>query len=409
MKDRIWIITVIAVLLAAFTLRFYDCTYPPTPWMDEAGHCSAAVSYWKTGLFGPDNWEHPPLRHYIQYLFLKLFGDNPYGWRLRNILFGSLAAALTCLFGRQATGSRRVGILAGLMLATDPLHIVLSRYTWEEIYGGAFFVAAMVCYMKFIQNPRWLPASALLLGCALATKWYYVPAWCLLYFVSLYVFRKESVPRCFLYVSSIWLLLPLSVYTMSYWNWFGRGYTLREFVDFIVNAYYSLQSYRSEGYNPNILFLSHTRPVEWFVSTVSVGQGTYVNADTVECILYMNNLPIWIMTIPSLVAVSFAAVKRRSLQLALPAYVFCAGYLLYVVVKRPAFIYSAVPLLPFAFTMVSYCLVRGAMRFGPWAYPVVLVTVVGWNLFLYPLVTAKKVPLSRYEFILKHSDVKIVN
>ena len=34
--------------------------------------------------------------------------------------------------------------MAGLFLATDPLHIVLSRFTFEEVYGGVFFLADLV-------------------------------------------------------------------------------------------------------------------------------------------------------------------------------------------------------------------------------------------------------------------------
>ena len=132
--------TLLGVLfLLAFTLRYYDLSYPPFLWMDETGHVPSASNYWNNGQFEPDNWQHPPLRHIILYGFLQLFGDNPYGWRMLNVLSGSVAALLTYIFAREISGRRKTALLAGLLIATDPLHVVLSRYTYDEVYSGAFF------------------------------------------------------------------------------------------------------------------------------------------------------------------------------------------------------------------------------------------------------------------------------
>jgi len=399
------LVAVVAVL--AFALRFYDCAYPPAPWLDEGGHVAASYSYWNDGQFGPDNWEHPPLRHILLQGFLQLFGDTPYGWRMRNIIFGSLAAGLATLCALQATGSRKAALMAGLLLATDPLHVVLSRYTWEEIYGGAFFLAAIVCYLKRTRTVYWQGASALFMGCALATKWYYVPAWFLLCALSLARNGTFKCRRDVLHVVCVWLLIPVSVYVLSYYPWFGRGYTLGEFVQFVVNAYYSLQGYQLQQYNPNLLFLTHASAREWFVAPIIVGQGTFVSADRGEFIIYMNSLPIWGLTLPAIAVMAVHAARKKSLALALPALVFCATYALYFIVKRPAFIYSAAPLLPFAFIAIAYVIARLSDKFGLKCYVAALALLVGWNLYLYPLVTAKKVPVAAYRSILERPEVKV--
>jgi dolichyl-phosphate-mannose--protein O-mannosyl transferase len=138
-----------------------------------------------------------------------------------------------------------------------------------------------------------------------------------------------------------------------------------------------------------------------------VGQGTYQSAEQGEFILYTNNLPVWILTIPSLIAMSIVAVRKRAKILGLPALFFCATYVLFLFVKRPAFIYSAAPLLPFAFTAIAYAIVRLTERYGVRMYYAVLIVMVAWNLYLYPLVTAKKVPVALYSYILNKADVKI--
>lgn len=402
------IVLVCALFLIAFGLRFYDITYPEFRWFDENAHVPAASNYWNNGQFEPDNWEHPPLRHLILYGFLHVFGDNPYGWRLRNVLFGAVAVILTFLFAREITGSRKTALLAGLLLATDPLHVVLSRYTFDEVYGGAFFLAAIVLYLKHNRRSSWLMLSALFMGCALATKWYYVPCWLMIYFLVLRENDNYRDQRTVLFISSTYLFIPISVYLLSYYPWFGRGYSFGEFIEFIVNAYHSLQGYQPYFYSSGLVFLSHISAGEWFIRPVMVGQGTYIGADQGEFILYANNLPVWILTIPSLIGMSMLAVRKRSMTMALPVLFFCTTYMLFLFVRRPAFIYSATPLLPFAFTAIAYAIVRLTERYGVRLYYAVLVVMVAWNLYLYPLVTAKKVPVALYSYILNHADIKIL-
>lgn len=401
------IILVSLLFLFAFALRFYDLSYPDFRWGDELAHVPAATNYLHNGQFEPDNWEHPPLRHIIMYGFLQLFGDNPYGWRMRNILFGAIAAVLTYLFARNVSGKKKAGLLAGLLIATDPLHIVMSRYTFEEIYGGAFFLAAIVLYQRHEERSFRLVASALFMGCALATKWYYLPCWLLIY---LLILRKNGNYRSVgtaAFVTATYLFIPVSVFVGSYYFWFGRGYSFGEFLQFIQDAYYSLQTYRPENYNPAMVFLSHSSALEWFIRSITVGQGTFIGADRGEFILYMNSLPIWILTLPSLFCLALLALRRRSLELALPVLLFFGTYALFIGVKRPTFIYSAAPLLPFAFTAIACSVWELTQRCNARLYHLTLAAMLAWNLYLYPLATAKKVPVAPYLYLLDNSGAKL--
>jgi len=422
----------LALFLIAFSLRFYDISYPDFKWMDEQGHVPAAMHYWNDGQFEPDRWEHPPLHHIILYGFLQLFGDNPYGWRMRNVLFGALAAVLTCLFAWEISGSRKTALMAGLLLAADPLHIVLSRFTFGEVYGVAIFLAAVVLYLIYFNtvksqaptstcdNASGRPQqhvgnkshvlfilSALLMGCALASKWNFVPGWILLLCLALLQNGNYKSFRAALFVSSVYFLIPLSVYILSFYQWFGRGYTFGEFVEFVTNIYYSFQLYTAQFYDQGLLFLSHTSAAEWFVSPIVLGQGTYLSADLGEFVLFVNNLPIWILTIPSMIVLAVVAVKKRSMTLALPILLFCASYALFLSIRRPAFLYSAAPLLPFAFTAIAFLITKLSDRYGPRLYYAALAVTLSWSLFLYPLVTAKKVPIAPYRYILENAEVKI--
>jgi dolichyl-phosphate-mannose-protein mannosyltransferase len=394
------------VFLVAFGLRFYNCTYPAEKFMDETGHVPAAVHYWNTGQFEPDHWEHPPLRPIILYGFLQVFGDNPYGWRIRNVLFGSFAAALTFLFALKTTENRKAALMAGL-LATDPLHIVVSRSTFCEVYSAAFFLAAVVIYLWHNQRSSWLMLSAFLIGCAMATKWYYLPCWFLLYLLTLCERNNYRNTKTILFITCTYLFIPLTVYVMSFYMWFGRGYSFSEFIEFVVNVYNSLQQYTADNYTAGLFFLSHLSAAEWFTKPIIVGQGSYLTDGKGEFIIFMNNLPIWILTIPSLIGISILSLKKRCLKTALPALLFCSSYMLFVFVKRPAFLYSVVPMLPYAFTLIAYGITLITERYSIRIYAVALAAMLGWNLYLYPLVTSKKVPVAPYRYILNNKDIKI--
>jgi dolichyl-phosphate-mannose-protein mannosyltransferase len=79
------------------------------------------------------------------------------------------------------------------------------------------------------------------------------------------------------------------------------------------------------------------------------------------------------------------------------------------VVKRPAFVYSASPLLPFAFTAVAAALwllsARLGPRWGPRAFWLVAALALAWNLALYPLASAKRVPLGPYAPVLERAEL----
>jgi len=395
------------VFLLAFGLRFYDVASPAIPYMDESGHVPAATNYWDKGQFELDRWEHPPLRHMLLYGFLQVFGDNPYGWRMRNVLFGAATAVLVYLLAFAIIPGRKTALLAALLIATDPLHVVLSRHTFCEVYGTAFFVLAILLYVRHNGRSLYLVMSAVFMGLAVGTKWNYVPGWLLIYAITLYGNGNYKNIRSAIFVTSTYILIPLGIYILSFYQWFGRGYSFNEFIDFIINIYYSFQTYVPENYEQGLVFLHNTKAVDWFIRPIIVGHGEYLADGMGQFRLYINNLPVWIFSLPALIGMTIVAARKRSLALALPALIFCASYLLFLSVKRPAFLYSVIPLLPFAFTAIAYGIGRLADRFGVMIFYVALVGMLSWNLYLYPLVTARQVPIAPYSYVIHNDGVQI--
>jgi len=82
---------------------------------------------------------HPPVGKWVIGLGEWAFGVTPFGWRFAVAVVGTLTVLVLARAVRRLTRSDVVGTLAGLLLALDGLHIVMSR---TALLDGtlAFFV-----------------------------------------------------------------------------------------------------------------------------------------------------------------------------------------------------------------------------------------------------------------------------
>lgn len=149
---------------------------------------------------------HPPLGKWIIASGEQLFGFNPFGWRVAVAILGTLSVLLVARIVRRMTRSTLIGTIAGLLLALDGLHIVMSRTALLDLplsfflltafgtlvldreYGRRRAAARLDGFTERGTGPRlgfrpWRIATGVLLGCALGTKWnalYFIAAFGLL-------------------------------------------------------------------------------------------------------------------------------------------------------------------------------------------------------------------------------------
>lgn len=70
---------------------------------------------------------HPPFGKWTIALGEYLFGMNAFGWRIAVAVLGVLSILMVARITRRLTRSDLIGTLAGLLLALDGMHLVLSR------------------------------------------------------------------------------------------------------------------------------------------------------------------------------------------------------------------------------------------------------------------------------------------
>ncbi len=135
MKARNLLWWMVIVLLVAAALRLVACgEAPPGLYHDEAYHGLDGLDILNGhfSLYFPANNGREPLFIYLIASTVGLLGRSPFALRLPSFFIGLLTIAATAAMGR-ALFSRRVGLLAGAVLAVTLWHVHLSRVGFRAV------------------------------------------------------------------------------------------------------------------------------------------------------------------------------------------------------------------------------------------------------------------------------------
>ncbi|MFF0367042.1 dolichyl-phosphate-mannose--protein mannosyltransferase [Micromonospora sp. NPDC005087] len=231
-----WLATAVVVAIAAI-LRFVGLSSPKGKIFDETYYAKDAYGLISRGVEwnykdnAPSYVVHPPLGKWLIGLGEWAFGYQDveskvsvpghlmttapeFGWRFSAAVVGTLSVLLLVRIGRRMFRSTVLGCAAGLLLALDGFHLVLSRAALLDIFLLFFVLAAFGAlvldrdarrrrWARALDDgldpslpgragrpptgwrtwPWWRLAAGVLLGCACAVKWsalYFVPALALL-------------------------------------------------------------------------------------------------------------------------------------------------------------------------------------------------------------------------------------
>lgn len=196
---------------------------------------------------------HPQIGKWLIGLGMHFFGqNNPVGWRISAAIAGIIGVLLVCRLAWRLFSSIPVTLMAGLFLATDGIHVVMSRVGLLDIFLSTFVLGAFLAVVKDQQQymPRleaaladkerqphilwrpWLLSAGILLGLACGVKWSGLYAVAVL---GLFVVMREALLRrrygdndwpwqtifpdgivAFLYL----VVVSGTVYVLSWTSWF---------------------------------------------------------------------------------------------------------------------------------------------------------------------------------------------
>lgn len=149
----------ILIFLLALFLRVYKLAEFPVGFhVDEVKVGWNALSILKTGL--DDHGNKFPLYYnsfgdyrptgifYFTIPSLAIFGRNEFAVRFPSALFGALTIFPIYFFTQEITRSKKIALLASLILALDPWHIEVSRATSEAVIAIFLTLSAMYFGVK---------------------------------------------------------------------------------------------------------------------------------------------------------------------------------------------------------------------------------------------------------------------
>ena len=139
--EYFWLFLIVIAVLAA---HFSIIAYPATPIGDENYYIEDA-----NGIANNHETlrvEHPPLAKLLILAGIKMFGDNPWGWRTLPILCGVVTVVLFYLLCRKLKMSRNAASIAAFLLAFENLSFIMSSVAMLDVYMVTFMMAAFLLY-----------------------------------------------------------------------------------------------------------------------------------------------------------------------------------------------------------------------------------------------------------------------
>ena len=134
------------LVLITLILHFSIIMQPDTLVLDEQYYVGDARSI----LEGQDKvrFEHPPLGEFFIVSGIRLFGDNPLGWRFFPIIFGTICIVLFYFVCRKLNMPNEASLFATFLLSLENLSFVQASVAMLDVYSLAFMLCAFLLYLN---------------------------------------------------------------------------------------------------------------------------------------------------------------------------------------------------------------------------------------------------------------------
>ncbi|MDQ8735771.1 phospholipid carrier-dependent glycosyltransferase [Paenibacillus sp. LHD-38] len=376
-------------------LAVYDATFMNGSYFDEIYHARTAYEHLEH-IVAYEN-THPPLGKLIIALGIKLFGLNPFGWRIAGTLFGIAMLPLIYVFARRLFKTSVYAGLATALFAADFMHFTQTRIATIDVYG-VFFIMLMFYFMHKYYSLSFyrvklgvtlmpLFLAGLFFGIGVASKWivlYGGAGLAIMLGISLFERYKEYAaakrvlrggmasnatfsseklqhivhvfPRYTLITLAVCLVfyiaIPLVIYALSYipvLTVMDDGYTLKSLVDYQKHMF----SYHSQLVSTHPFSSSWwewpfmKRPV-WYYSGDNMAEGFK------STIVALGNPLIWWTGIFAMAATIWISIKRKDKAIYTIWIAFLAQYVPWMLVTRLTFLYHYFAMVPFIILSLVY-------------------------------------------------------
>jgi tetratricopeptide (TPR) repeat protein len=164
-----WQEVALLVLIAAATVAAYWPAMHGEPLWDDASHMTRPELRSVTGLYRiwfdlGATQQYYPLLHSTFWLESKLWGEEPFGYHLLNVIFHvGVALLVFCVLRKlEVPGA----MLAAAIFALHPVHVESVAWISEQknTLSAIFYLSALLVYLRYDETRRWQDYA---LACAL--------------------------------------------------------------------------------------------------------------------------------------------------------------------------------------------------------------------------------------------------
>ena len=410
------------LLIIGLGIKFYRLSNPSTYYFDEIYFAFTAEEMakgsraaWNFGYTAPEGfayeWVHPPLGKEITALGILIFGDNTFGWRFFQALFGVFGTLIVYLLGKVLFQSKRAGLFAAFLFTFESFIFVLSRITMVDIFLMVFILLASLFFVLYATKGKlyYIILTGVFCGFSISTKWSGALTLIFFGFLSLcfevYQKRRQVVyqkgRKIKVQSPSIWTLstsalprlllsfivIPVIVYFLFYLPFFFHNYTWADFIELQKQIYYyhsglkATHPYQSRWWQWLLLI----RPLYLYL-------GNY--GDKAAHIYAIGNPFIWWTGVVFLFYSLIEVARKESVALYFPILSVFAYWIPWSFSPRITFIYHFLPSIPFILIIIAYFLdslwVRS--RYCKAFVIVYLAFALGTFIYFYPILSA--IPVS---------------
>jgi dolichyl-phosphate-mannose--protein O-mannosyl transferase len=357
---------------------------------------------------------HPPLGKWMIGVGEWLFGMTPFGWRFAAAVVGTLSILILARVARRMTRSTLLGCFAGLLLALDGLHFVLSRTALLDIFLMFWVLAAFACLVVDRDRARerlvdwyetsplspqgpslgirpWRIAAGVCLGAAMGVKWSglaFAVAFALMSLLWDFGARRAAgVRHPYLGAMSkdmpngliAFAVAPFVTYMATWTGWFatslgyGRNWDQATSAGpfyFVFDSARSWVQYQWQVFTfHNGLETSHpymSEPWSWPLLLRPVAfhyegkQGACAGgADCSEAVLGVGTPVIWFGALAALLALIVWYIATRDWRAGAVLLAYAVGWLPWfyfaIASNRTMFLFYAIPMVPFMVLAITLC------------------------------------------------------
>ncbi|MBS7298393.1 MAG: glycosyltransferase family 39 protein [Eubacteriales bacterium] len=396
-------------------------TFNNSTYFDEIYHARTAYEF----LEGDNvyEWTHPPLGKVIISAGIKLFGMNPFGWRIMGTLFGIFMVPAIYIFTKKLLGKTHLALFASVLFTFDFMHFTQTRIATIDVYITFFIILMYMFMISYLMEDFYGEIKKLLIplglcglsfGLGIASKWtgaYAGAGLAIIFFANLlghYNEYKKGIPEAAIFPQRVktlivfcvglFVVIPIAIYMLSYIPFLKtEGVGIKGIWDNQL-AMFGYHSALRDGHNfssPWYQWPIMYRPVWYYSSELSDTMHGGISA--------MGNPLVWWAGIPAFLYVLYLAIAKREKVAVFLSISYLAQLLPWVFVSRITFIYHYFPCVPFVVLMLAYSADKlfGDSKKAKTVMVVYLVGAISLFAMFYPVLSGYPVSMDYVKTFLK--------